>query len=220
MSNTETKVENLVEQEIKEHAEGIDARAAKKSLLLQKKRGRKTKVPVDGAVVQVLEKPENEEEPKEISYNGAKEKLKQKRQMTDKQKENIQRLIELNKKRREEQKKADEEQAEKERKAKELEDAKLKKKTYIVKPKRPYVKKKNVVKQEHPGHAEGINARAAQKSLLLTEMSSNSDNDETEGDTTDTRTIKKKLQHIQTINNKLEEVKTNPYLNLLKKSGF
>ena len=177
-----------VEQEVKE----------------QKKRGRKTKIPVDGALLQVLEEPENAEKPQELSYNGAKEKLKQKRPMTDKQKENIQRLIELNKKRREEQKKADEEQAEKERKAKELEDAKLKKKTYIVKPKRPYVKKKNVVKQEHPS----------------TEISSNSENDETEGDTTDTRTIKKKLQHIQTINNKLEEVKTNPYLNLLKKSGF
>ena len=79
-----------------------------------KKRGRKTKIPVEGASIEILEKPENAEKPQELSYNGAKEKLKQKRPMTDKQKENIQRLIELNKKRREEQKKADEEQAEKE----------------------------------------------------------------------------------------------------------
>jgi hypothetical protein len=179
-----------VEQEVKE----------------QKKRGRKTKIPVDGAVVQVLEEPENAEKPQELSYNGAKEKLKQKRPMTDKQKENIQRLIELNKKRREEQKKADEEQAEKERKAKELEDAKLKKKTYIVKPKRPYVKKKGVVKQEHPDEDNS--------------ETDNNNDETTDGDTTDTRVIKKKINHLKTINNKLEEVKTNPYLNLLKKSGF
>lgn len=172
----------------------------------KKKVGRKEKIPKDGAVMEVLEKPEEAEKPIELSYNGAKEKLKQKRPMSDKQKENIQRLIENNRKRREEQKKADEEQAEKERKAKELEDAKLKKKTYIVKPKRPYVKKKGVVKQEHPP----------------TELSSDSENnkDETDGDTTDTRIIKKKLNHIKTIESKLEEVKVNPYLNLLNKAGF
>jgi hypothetical protein len=162
---------------------------------VSKKSGRPKKVLEQGDVIKVLE--EKKEEPTEISYHEAKQKVKVKREMTEKQKANIDRLIEMNRLRREKQKEEDEKRAEEERKATELEDAKLK--TYIVRPKRPYKKKEKPVKAIHPETNEDIYP------------------EDTDAETTDTRTINKKLEHINKINSKLEEVKHNPYASLLKK---
>lgn len=161
----------------------------------KKKTGPKIKVSEEGDVIKV--EPIVNEEPTEISYHEAKQKVKVKREMTEKQKANIDRLIEMNRLRREKQKEEDEKRAEEERKAKELEDAKLK--TYIVRPKRPYKKKEKPVKAIHPETNDDIYP------------------EDTDAETTDTRTINKKLEHINKINSKLEEVKANPYASLLKK---
>lgn len=176
--------------------------------------GRKKKVPEDGKVIEILEE---KEEPIELSYHKAKQKLRKPRVLSEKQKENLQRLIELNKKRREEAKEAKE-------KKEELEKAKLKKKTYVIKPKRPYNKKqfqsKDLSEDDTSEDLDSEDDKVPEIKSNKLKKKVKVYNDETDSESTDTRQIKKKINHIKTIDNKIQQVKTNPYLNMLRKAGF
>jgi len=200
-----------------------------------------------------IEKPEVET----ISYSKANELTRKKRVLSDKQKENVLKLIQLNKARRE---KAKLEKQEQERKAKELEEAKAKKKLVKVLPKR--VHKKKVVEkpveepelqteseedEEMPKPKEEINLPLKPPNVSTSEGRGKgkplvSIDDSTDGDTTDTREIKRKVKKLQTLNKlsakqvsaKQKEPKeqtkkedsvsiggaSNPYLSVLKNSGY
>ena len=162
------------------------------------KNGRKKKVIPETLVI---EKPEEET----ISYTKAEKMTRVKRGMSDKQKENILKLIEMNKQRR--QAKLDAEL-----KAKELEEAKLKQKVVRVLPKRK-MKVKETPKMQREEEEE----------------SSASDDDripapsESEG----TKKVRKNIKKLQSITTALDNLpkllqpqSNNPYLNILKLSGF
>ena len=182
-----------------------------------------------------IEKPEVET----ISYSKANELTRKKRVLSDKQKENVLKLIQLNKERRE---KAKLEKEEQERKAKELEEAKAKKKLVKVLPKR--VHKKKVVEKpvEEPElESESEEDEEMPKPISVASITPNvstsegrgkgkplvSIDDSTDGDTTDTREIKRKVKKLQTLNKlSAKQVSasigsaSNPYLSVLKNSGY
>lgn len=180
------------------------------------KQGRKKKIIPAEIVVE-------NQEPETISYTKAEKMTRVKRVMTDKQKENILRLIALNKERREKQK-------DEELKVKQLEEAKAKQKVLRVLPKRTRVKKHVQVtpvesnesssdEQEHMPQRtrDWLAGQPVQKLKKQLEPES-----ETEG----TKTIRKKVQKLKEISKVLdtlpkpEQKKANPYLNMLKLSGF
>lgn len=171
-----------------------------KSEQVVKKQGRKKKVVPEEIVI---DKPEVET----ISYSKAEKLTRVKRGMSDKQKENVLKLIQLNKERREKLK-------EDEMKAKQLEEAKAKQKVLKVLPKRERKKK--------------VETKSIQREDTESD-DSDSDNvppvvSESEG----TKDIKKKVKKLQSITNALDnipehfkkETSSNPYLGVLQKSGF
>jgi predicted Fe-S protein YdhL (DUF1289 family) len=156
----------------------------------------------------VLEKPEEET----ISYSKAEKLTRQKRVMSAKQQENILKLIQINKERREK-------KAEDERKAKELMEAKAKQKVVRVLPKRSKKKKTQVIPKsddESSSDTENELPREPIKSQVIQEPS----------DTEGTKVVKRKIKKLQTITNALDglpkanQQPTNPYLHMLKLSGF
>jgi hypothetical protein len=160
-------------------------------------RGRKKKVVPE---VIVVDKPAEET----ISYSKAEKMTRVKRGMSDKQRENVLRLIQLNKERREA--KADEE-----KKAKDLDEAKSKQKVLRVLPKRPRKAKTESKKTQREEESESD----SDDDKVPVEMPS-----ESEG----TKKINKKIQKLQTITKALDSLPKpqpqNPYLNILKNSGF
>ncbi len=171
--------------------------------LVKSKRGRKKKVKPEGDIIFMDAENKEGDEVKEISHTKARQILKEKKpyKPSEKQMENAKRLVELNKKRREEKHKKEAEEKEAEEKAKALQEAKKKKIKYVVRPK-------------------GESKRGRKIKEVVPQEDSTDDGETSGGETTDTRTIKKKLKHIEAISSKIDEVKKNPYVSLLQKSGF
>lgn len=172
---------------------------------LTQKQGRKKRVVPDTIVI---EKPEVET----ISYSKAEKLTRTKREMSDKQKENIIKLIALNKERREREK----EEIAKQMK---LQEAKAKQKTLVVLPKKIRKKKVKSTFQNKEDESEEDDEKMPTPKYIP---------HETDGDTTDTREIKEKVKKLETINKSLKEKEkqpinpsnSNPYKNILKNSGF
>lgn len=175
--------------------------------------------------------PEILEVPKEIetiSYSKANELTKKKRVLTDKQKENVLNLIALNKERRET--KAKEEQDKEEAKVK-LEEAKAKVKLVRVLPKRINKKRVKPAKDEvkHESESDDDDEQMPDPELHFKKVYIN---DDTDGDTTDTITLKKKLNKLSTMNKIIQKTNENKVIvksvsqssnnpsSILKNSGF
>ena len=166
-----------------------------------------------------------------------------KRPMSDKQKANIERLIQMNKEKREAKlltKDADDKakaealaKAKEEAEAKEMQELKakgLRKVKYIIKPRKKREAKHVEPKKEEAKHVEqkpkvSFEAKHMenQKDYLDKDdydYPSESDEDESDiipSDTTDTKQIKRKVQKIKQLESALAETKSNPYNDLLKK---
>lgn len=163
--------------------------------------GRKKTVKPEGDMIEI-----ETNSPEVISYTKAKALIKEKKPYvpSEKQKANTLRLIEVNKLKREQKKKDLEELKEREEEAQKLEDAKVKRKKYIVKPKRERVKKT-------------LNNLPDPKS----EPDSESDTLEETGEETEgTKNIKKKLNNIKIIEDTISTLNKNPYVSLLQKNGY
>ena len=164
------------------------------------KQGRKKKVIPE---VLVVDKPLEET----ISYSKAEKLTRVKRGMSDKQKENMINLIKLNKTRREA-------KAEEEKKAKDLLEAQSKQKVLRVLPKRVRkAKESKKTQREEESESETDDDKVPLETQYVPS--------ESEG----TKKIKKKIEKLQTITKALDKlpqpvVNTNPYLNILKFSGF
>lgn len=147
----------------------------------------------------IMEQPK--EEKQYISYTQAKKLIKEqkpKRELSEKQKENLARLLELNKKRREEKK---------------LNEEKEKmKKVVVVKPKRIYKAKSStqVVATEVDTEADVSDDESDMKEVRKVRKVKKIKpkyESETDGDTTDTKAIKKKIQKLSALESKVEEQK-------------
>lgn len=167
-------------------------------------------------IPELLEVPKEEIET--ISYSKANELTKKKRILSDKQKENVLKLIALNKERREA--KAKQEQEAEEAKAK-LEEAKSKVKLVRVLPKRVNKKSiKKVVEAEEEIEEESDDEPMPMPKKFVKQE----EKEESEADTTDTRVLKKKIKKLDLINKiqKATPIKKvdNYERSILKNSGF
>jgi len=186
---------------------------AKNLTVSTKKPNRNKKV-----IPELLEVPKEEIET--ISYSKANELTKKKRILSDKQKENVLKLIALNKERREA--KAKQEQEAEEAKAK-LEEAKAKVKLVRVLPKR--VNKKNIPKKVVEAEAEEEEEESDDEPMPMPKkFVKQEEKEESEADTTDTRVLKKKIKKLDMINKiqKATPIKKvdNYERSILKNSGF
>jgi len=167
-------------------------------------------------IPELLEIPKEEIET--ISYSKANELTKKKRVLSDKQKENVLKLIALNKERREA--KVREEAEAEEAKAK-LEEAKAKVKLVRVLPKR--VNKKNIKKVEAEEEEEEEESDD-EPMPMPKKFVKQEEKEESEADTTDTRVLKKKIKKLDMINKiqKATPIKKNDNYerSILKNSGF
>ena len=169
------------------------------------KAGRKKMV--DAGQVLTVEKEEHET----ISFNKAKElvkKQKPKYEPSEKQKANTARLIEANRLRREA-------KLEAKAKADALEVAKSKQKKLVVLPKRVRTKKEpKVVETEVESDVETSEEEVVkekpkcERKERKQKIAKVYDN-ETDGDTTDTRTIKKKIEKVKLIDDTIKQTKYN-----------
>jgi hypothetical protein len=151
-----------------------------------------------------------------------------KRPMTEKQKANIERLIQLNKEKREAKlltKDADDKaKAEAEAKAKaeaevkemqELKAKGLRKVKYIIKPRK---KRESKQKKEEKKISQFKSNVSFEKDDYPSDTDeSDEDTECPPSDTTDTKQIKRKVQKIKQLQNAIIETKQNPYDSLLKK---
>lgn len=172
------------------------------------KRGRKKAVEPG----QVLTVPKDDEET--ISFNKAKELVKAQKpkfEPSEKQKANTARLIEANRLRREAKQEAKE-------KAEALETAKLKQKKLVVLPKRTRTKK--TIVEELPEKLESESEEASeeetepkvvvkQKRTRKQKIVKVYDNETDAGESTDTRTIKKKIEKVKLIDDTIKQAKYN-----------
>jgi hypothetical protein len=160
--------------------------------------GRKKTVKPEGDEIEI-----ETNTPEIISYTKAKELMKEKKPyiQSEKQKANTLRLVEANKLKREQKKKELEEQKFKEEEAKRLDDAKIKRKKYIVKPKKSKISKVIEIQSNPP-------------------PPDSDDDSDTDEETEGTKTIKKKLNNIKKIENTISKVQQNPYVALLQKQGY
>lgn len=154
-----------------------------------------------------------------------------KRPMSDKQKANIERLIQMNKEKREAKlltKDADDKakaeaiaKAKAEAEAKEMQDLKsrgLRKVKYIIKPrKKREAKKEEKKKEEQPISQQNQKDYLQKEDYDYPSESDESESDNIPSDTTDTKQIKKKVQKIKQLQSAITETKSNPYNELLKK---
>ena len=158
-----------------------------------------------------------------------------KRPMTEKQKANIERLIQLNKEKREaklltkesdDKAKAEAEaKAKAEAEAKEMEELKakgLRKVKYIIKPRKkrePKSKKKEEKKEEQISQQKGKDYLKKDEYDYPSESDEDESDDSipSESESTDTKKIKKKVQKIKQLQSAIIETKQNPYNDLLKK---
>jgi hypothetical protein len=154
-----------------------------------------------------------------ISYSKANELTKKKRVLSDKQKENVLKLIASNKEKREAKQKQEAqalaEAKEAEEASKKLEEAKAKVKLVRVLPKR--VNKKKVVIQEEEEDDESDDEPMPMPIKY-------EEKEESDADTTDTRVLKKKIKKLDMMN-KIQKAtptkKVESYeRSILKNSGF
>lgn len=174
---------------------------------------------VDAGQVLTVEK--EDQEP--ISFNKAKKLIKEQKpkyEPSEKQKANTARLIEANRLRREA-------KLEAKAKAEALEVAKSKQKKLVVLPKRTRTKKEpkvveTEVESDYQSSEEEVVKEKPKRERNRSERTSKSEglkdrkqkiakvyDNETDGDTTDTRTIKKKIEKVKMIDDTIKQTKYN-----------
>jgi len=173
--------------------------------------------------------PIKEEDVVVISKNKA-QSILPKKELSEKQKANIERLVAINKERKLKREQEAKEKAEAEAKAKleaeqkekeELAKQGLRKVKYIIKPRKKREKKeipKEKEEQKQISHVKpNVSFQAEKDDYPSDTDESDEDTESPPSDTTDTKQIKRKVQKIKQLENAITQTKTNPYDSLLKR---